>query len=708
MQKTIFLLTATAWLFTACTPMEEKTKTLDYPKAQTVDVVDSYFGTDISDPYRWLENDTSAETNAWVDAENAVTKSYLDQIPFRQGMKDRLQKLWNYPKIGLPFKKGDFWYFYKNDGLQAQSILYQIANLDTEPQVFINPNEFSIDGTIALAGLSFSKNGQYCAYSISKGGSDWNEIFVMDVASKKLLADHIQWVKFSGISWFKDGFFYGRFPAPKDGDALKGKNLNQMVYYHQVGTEQDADELKYKNDEFPERMYWIGATKDERFLMLGAEDPNNRGNSLSYKKADAQDWTVVENGFEYQIGIVGNIGDTIFIETNQDAPKNRVYSVQATDLEQKQTEVVAEKEDVLQGAVVKGKYLITSYLHNASSEAFVLNADGSLKHQVSLPGIGDLSGFNGDDETLTLFYSFSSFTIPSLTYQYDIEQNLSTLYRKSELDFNMDDYETQQVFFASKDGTQIPMFIVSKKGIELNGLNPTMLYGYGGFNISLTPSFSVDRLLWLEQGGIYVQVNLRGGGEFGEAWHEAGTKLNKQNVFDDFIAAAEYLISNKYTSSPYLAISGRSNGGLLVGATMTQRPDLMKVAFPGVGVLDMLRYHKFTIGYYWADDYGTSDDSIQFGNLIQYSPLHNLHEGTCYPSTLIVTADHDDRVFPAHSFKFAAQLQAVQSCAKPTLIRIDKNAGHGAGKPTEMIIQDKVDMWAFAFYEMGITPQYDK
>ncbi len=710
MQKTLIFFIITAWLFTSCNTMtkENNKEQIHYPKAKKGNVVDNYFGTKVADPYRWLEDDNSVETKKWVDAENKVTADYLNTIPFRKQMKERLEKLWNYPKIGTPFKKGDNWYYYKNNGLQAQSVLYTMKTLNGEASIFIDPNKFSDDGTIALSDLSFSKDGKYCAYSISKGGSDWNEIYVMDVDSKRLLDDHIKWVKFSGINWFNKGFFYGRFPAPKSGNALKGKNLNQMVYYHKIGDSQENDELKYKDDEHPDRMYSIYATKDESILILSGEDPNYRGNMISYKKADKKDWTKIQETFDNKIYIVGNIGNDVFFNTNIDAPNNRVFKINITDPMQKRVDVIGEKKDVMQGISVKGKYLIAYYLHNASAQAFVYNANGSLKHKIKLPGIGNIGGISGDEKTMTLFYSFTSFTIPSLSYKYDIEKNTSTLFRKSGLDFNMENYETKQVWYTSKDGTKVPMFLVYKKGIKLNGKNPTMLYGYGGFDISLPPSFSVDRLLWLEQGGIYAQANLRGGGEFGEAWHEAGTKLNKQNVFDDFIAAANYLIDNKYTSSDYLAISGRSNGGLLVGATMTQRPDLMKVAFPGVGVLDMLRYHKFTIGYYWADDYGTSDDSIQFNNLIKYSPLHNLHEGTCYPSTLIVTADHDDRVFPAHSFKFAARLQEVQSCNKPTLIRIDKNAGHGAGKPTEMLIQDKVDMWAFAFYEMGINPEYKK
>ncbi len=699
----------TAWLFTSCNTMNKNTNTKNmriYPIVERGKVVDNYFGTKVPDPYRWLEDDNSKQTKIWVDAENKFTASYLDRIPFRAAMKKRLEKLWNYPKESTPFKKGKYWYYYKNNGLQAQSVLYQMNDLNSKATVFIDPNKFSKDGTVALSVLSFSKDGKFCAYSISKGGSDWNEIYVMDVDKKLLLNDTIKWVKFSGINWYKNGFYYGRFPMPEKGNALKGKNLHQMVYFHKIGTPQSDDILAYKDDAHPDRMYSIYATKDETFLILSGEDPAYRGNMLSYKKADAKQWISVQADYNSQLSVIGNIGETLYFQTNNNAPNGKVFRINSNDKSQTHISTIAETTDVLQGTSIKGDYLFAEYLHDASSLAIIYNADGSKKQEVKLPGLGSISGFSGDDKTLTLFYSFTSFTVPNLSYKYDIKTNKSTLYHKSALDFNMNDYETKQVFYPSKDGTMIPMFIVYKKGIVLNGHNPTMLYGYGGFDISLPPNFSVDRLLWLEQGGIYAQANLRGGGEYGEKWHEAGTKLNKQNVFDDFIAAAKYLIQNSYTSPQYLAISGRSNGGLLVGATMTQRPDLMHVAFPGVGVLDMLRYHKFTIGYYWADDYGTSDDSIQFENLIRYSPLHNLHQGQCYPSTLIVTADHDDRVFPAHSFKFAAELQHDQGCNKPCLIRIDKNAGHGAGKPTEMVIQDKVDMWSFAFYEMGLRPNY--
>lgn len=694
-------------ILNSCNTMNSKKEKLNYPVAVKDSVVDNYFGTMVPDPYRWLEDDNSEATAQWVDAENKVTLDYLSNIPFRAAMKERLEKLWNYPKTGLPFKKGDFWYVYKNNGLQAQYVIYQMDSLNGEPRVFLDPNTFSEDGTIALGGASFSEDGKYCAYSISKGGSDWREVFIIDVANNTKMADHIQWVKFSGTSWLGDGFFYGRYPESKDGDLLKAKNHNQMIYFHKVGTPQSEDALIFKDDINPERMYYYGTTKDERFIFRSAESPNDMGNALYFKRNGDEEFIPISESFEHSTSLIGNIGDTLFIQTNKDASNYKVYAILASN-PSKPIEIIPESKDVLQGCQVFGNYLIAYYLHNAASQAFVFNPDGSLKNTVELPGIGTLGGFSGDEKSMKIFYQFSSYTIPGLSYDYNIETNISTLYKKSELDFDMEGYETKQIFYKSKDGTEVPMFIVYKKGMELNGKNPTMLYGYGGFNISLTPGFSVDRLLWLEQGGVYAVANLRGGGEFGEAWHKAGTKLNKQNVFDDFIAAANYLINNKYTSSEFLAISGRSNGGLLVGATMTQRPDLMKVAFPGVGVMDMLRYHKFTIGYFWANDYGTSDDSIQFNNLIKYSPLHSLKEGVCYPSTLIVTADHDDRVFPAHSFKFAARLQEVQSCNKPTLIRIDKNAGHGAGKPTEMVIQDKVDMWSFAFYEMGLTPKYSK
>jgi prolyl oligopeptidase len=704
-------LVALILLFSACNTMEEKG--LDYPEARKDTVVDNYFGTDVPDPYRWLEDDNSDETAQWVDAENQVTSAYLDSIPFREAMRKRLEKLWNYPKTGTPFKKGDFWYFYKNDGMQAQYVLYQMDAVDGEHRVFLDPNTLSEDGTVALAGMSFSEDGNYCAYSISRSGSDWNEIFVYDVINKQLLDDHIHWVKFSGMNWLGNGFYYGRFPEPGEGDAISGQNTHQEVYYHKIGTDQSKDTPVFKDFDHPTRMHYVGTTKDESIMILGASDPNHKGNAIYFKKVasdmamnDISGLIPVDTTFEYEFGIIGNIGDTLYIKTNKDAPKYKVMAMMASQPEKGMFEVIPESEDVLQGVSLFGNYIFTNYLHDAYDMALVFNPDGSMKHKVELPGIGSAGGFGGDEESMTIFYSFNSFTVPGLSYKYDVENNISELYKKSQLDFNMDDYETKQVFYTSKDGTKIPMFLTYKKGIELNGKNPTMLYGYGGFNISLTPGFSVDRLLWLEQGGVYAQANLRGGGEYGEDWHMAGTQLKKQNVFDDFIAAAEYLIAEGYTTTPYLAISGRSNGGLLVGACMTQRPDLFRVAFPGVGVLDMLRYHKFTIGHYWAVDYGTSDDEEQFNNLIKYSPLHNLKQGTCYPSTLIVTADHDDRVFPAHSFKFAAALQENHSCANPVLIRIDKNAGHGAGKPTAMIIADKVDQWSFAFFEMGIIPIY--
>ncbi len=701
----VLSLTLLGFLFlNSCKQTENAEIIMKYPVSKKVDTVDIYFGTNVADPYRWLEDDNSEETKAWVDSQNVITFDYLSKIPFRDSLKSIIQNMWNYPKFGLPFKKGDFWYQYKNDGLQAQSVLYQLDSPDGKAKVFLDPNTFSADGTIALAGLSFSEDGKYCAYSISKGGSDWNEIFVIEVASNTKLDDHLEWIKFSGISWKGDGFYYSSFPKPTDNEVLKAKNLNQKVYFHKIGTSQGTDVLTYEQPAKPERMWGVGTTDDEKFLILSGSDPNFKGNSLSYKSSDSKGgFVTVEESFDYDCYIAGNVGDTVYVKTNKNAPNNKVYAF-VKGKETKIFDILPEKKDVLESVMIFGKYIIATYLHDASSQAFVYDFDGKLKHQINLPGIGTLSGFGGDEKSMTIFYSFTSFTMPNTSFSYDIEKNESKVFQKPDLKFNSSDYETKQVFYTSKDGTKIPMFLVYKKGLKLDGNNPTMLYGYGGFNVNLTPSFSVDRMVWIDNGGVYAQPTLRGGGEYGEEWHQAGTQLNKQNVFDDFITAAEYLISNKYTSKDYLAISGRSNGGLLVGACMVQRPDLFKVAFPGVGVLDMLRYHKFTIGYYWAADYGTSDDSIQFANLIKYSPLHNLKEGVCYPSTLIVTADHDDRVFPAHSFKFAARLQEVQGCNKPVIIRIDKNAGHGAGKPTDMVISDKADQWAFAFFEMGIKP----
>lgn len=706
MKKTIIFMAVISLFAISC---KQKQSRIIYPATTKGDVVDNYFGTEVSDPYRWLEDDNSAETKAWVEAENAVTFGYLEQIPFRESIKKRLTEIWDYPKYGLPYKRGDFWYYSKNDGLQQQSVIYQMDKLDGDARVFLDPNTFSEDGTVALSGLTFSKNGKYAAYSISSGGSDWREVFIIDVAKGEKMPDHLQWIKFSGMSWLGDGFFYSRYDKPAEGDELKGKNINNKVYFHKVGTSQDADELVYQDAENPLNMWNMYTTYDESIVVLSGSTPSTRGNSLYYKKANDKKgaFVPIEESFDFQTYVVDNIGNTLFVMSNKEAPKNKLFALNIEDKKQVRKEILAEADDVLDGVSIVGGKIIANYMHNAASQAFVFSIYGELIHEVDFPGLGSVSEFTGDKESSIAFYSFTSFTFPNIAYKYDVATNKSEIYRNSEIDFDINQYETKQVFYSSKDGTQIPMFITHKKDLELNGENPTLLYGYGGFNISLMPSFSVANLVFLENGGIYAMPNLRGGGEFGEDWHQAGTQLKKQNVFDDFIAAAEYLIDNKYTNSDKLAIRGGSNGGLLVGACMTQRPELFKVALPAVGVMDMLRYHKFTIGYYWAPDYGTSEDSTHFSNLINYSPLHNITEGVNYPATFITTADHDDRVVPAHSFKFAAELQAKQAGNAPVLIRIETKAGHGAGKSTDQIIDENTDMWAFVFYNLGMTPFYN-
>lgn len=707
MKNHILLAMAIIFGLSACNQKQEKM--LNYPISQRVDTVDIYHGIEVADPYRWLEDDNSDSTKAWVNKQNKVTNDYLAEIPFRQKIQDRLTQIWDYPKYGMPFKKGDYWYFYKNNGLQAQYVIYQMESLDGEPVVFLDPNTFSEDGTVALSGLSFSKDGKLCTYSLSSGGSDWREIFVMDVETKTKLKDHLKWIKFSGMSWYKDGFYYSRYDEPKEGDELKGVNENSKIYYHKAGTAQSADQLVYEDKENPKFSWYMGTTEDEKYLILSGNNPSARGNSLYFKKAGDSKaaFIAIQEDFEHKTYVLDNEGEELFIMTNKNAPRNRVYKIN-TNKPSESKEVIPQTTDVLDNVGMAGGKLLVSYMHDASSKAYVYNLDGSLEHQIKLPAIGSISGFSGDKESNTAFYSFTSFTYPSMTFKYDIKNNKTEIFRKSGIDIDIDQFETKQIFYTSKDGTKVPMFIVHKKGLELNGQNPTLLYGYGGFNVSLTPFFSISNLVLLENGGVYALPNIRGGGEYGEEWHQGGTQLNKQNVFDDFIAAAEYLIENGYTSSEKLAIRGGSNGGLLVGACMTQRPELFKVAIPQVGVMDMLRYHKFTIGYYWVPDYGSSDDKIQFENLIKYSPLHNIKARTCYPATMITTADHDDRVVPAHSFKFAAELQSKQSCANPTIIRIETKAGHGAGKSTEKVIEEATDIWSFMFYNMGVLAYPEK
>ncbi len=682
---------------------------IKYPEAKRVDQVDDYFGTKVADPYRWLEDDNSDETAEWVKAENKVTFGYLEKIPFRDKIKERLKKIWDYPKYGVPFKKGENYFYFKNDGLQNQSVLYIQKGLDGKPEVFLDPNKLSEDGTVALAGVSVSKDGKYFAYSIARSGSDWNEVFFMDVESKEKLKDHLKWVKFSGMSWKDDGVYYSRYDAPKEGDELSGKNEYHKVYYHKVGTSQNDDILIYENKKYPLRNYYAGTTEDESYLIL-TETESTSGNSLYVRKEDSdkKDFILIAKGFDYDYNVIDNIDNMLLVYTNYEAPRYKLVMIDPEKPDVKNwKDVIPEQKDVLQSVSLIGGKIVAEYMHDAASRAYIYKYDGKQIGELSLPGIGSMGGLSGKKDENTAFYSFTSFTFPSTIYKYDISKNKSEVYRKPEIDFDGTRYETKQVFYESKDGTKIPMFIIHKKGLKLNGSNPAYLYGYGGFNISLTPSFSLTRLILLENNFVVAIANLRGGGEYGEEWHKAGTKFRKQNVFDDFIAAAEYLIKDGYTSSKKLAIAGGSNGGLLVGACMTQRPDLFKVALPAVGVLDMLRYHKFTIGWAWATDYGTSEESDEmFKYLYEYSPVHNVKKGTCYPATLITTADHDDRVVPAHSFKFAAELQAKQLCDNPVLIRIETKAGHGGGKPTSKIIEEYTDVWSFMMYNLGVEPKY--
>jgi prolyl oligopeptidase len=681
---------------------------LQYPKTEKGDVIDDYFGTKVADPYRWLEDENSQKTKDWIEAENKVTFDYLAKIPFREKIKKRMEEILNYPKYTAPQKVGKYYLFYKNDGLQNQSVLYIQEGPSGAPRVFLDPNSFSPDGTIALDGIYPSNDDKYLAYAISKSGSDWREFFVMDIETGKKLNDHIEWAKFSGASWWKNGFFYSRFDEPKD-KAFTGSNDFMKVYYHKLGTDQNNDELISQDKANGKRMHYCAATEDERYVQLYINEGGHKGNLLYVKDTEHPEkgFIPVVTEFGWEVNVIESEGEKLYIQTNMNAPKNKVVVTSIADPTPKNwKDVIPEQKEVLENvSMVDGK-LITTYMKDASHHVFTHDLNGKLLAEVKLPTLGSVGGFGGKKHDKEVFYTFTSFTYPSTIYRYDIEKNSSVLFRKSEVKFNPDEYEAKQIFYKSKDGTRIPMFIVHKKGLKLDGKNPAYLYGYGGFNISLTPGFSTLRLILLENGAVFAMANLRGGGEYGEEWHEAGTKLKKQNVFDDFIAAAEYLINEKYTSKDHLAIAGGSNGGLLVGAVMTQRPDLCKVALPAVGVMDMLRFHKFTIGYGWSRDYGNSDSLADFQNLYKYSPLHNLHEGVNYPATLITTADHDDRVVPAHSFKFAATLQEKHRGPNPVLIRIETKAGHGSGKPISKIIEESADEFSFLFYNIGVTPKY--
>jgi prolyl oligopeptidase len=673
---------------------------LSYPVAKKVDQTDDYHGTRVADPYRWLEDANSAETKAWVDAENQVTQSWLAQIPQREAIRQRLTQLWNYERYSVPYKEGGRYFFSRNDGLQNQSVLYTMKSLQDTPRLLLDPNTLAADGTVALAGTAVSPDGKLLAYSTAASGSDWNEIRVRDVDTGRDLEDHIQWVKFSSTAWTHDGkgFFYSRYDAPKEATKLADVNYFQKLYFHKLGTPQSADVLVYDRPDEKEWGFGGATTDDGRYLLITATKGTAHKYRVFYKDLGKPDSKVVPliDNFEAAYDFVDNVGSVFYFVTDRNAPRKRVVAI---DLKKPQEAnwktVVPEDRQTLVSSHMVNNQLVNEYLADARSVVKVVDLKGKAVREIALPGIGSVSGFGGKRGDTETFYSFTGFTTPTTIYRLDMKSGAGGVFRQPKVAFDPAGYETRQQFYTSRDGTRVPMFIVSKKGLKLDGSNPTYLYGYGGFNISLTPGFSPANLAWMEMGGVYVVANLRGGGEYGEAWHEAGTKLKKQNVFDDFIGAAEWLVNNKVTSPARLAIGGGSNGGLLVGAAMTQRPDLFGAAIPQVGVMDMLRFHKFTIGWAWTSDYGSSENADEFKALVKYSPLHNLKPGTCYPATMITTADHDDRVVPAHSFKFAATAQAAQAGGNPVIIRIDTKAGHGAGKPTSKQIEEVADRWGF-------------
>ena len=677
-----------------------------YPETAKVDTTDTYFGNPVPDPFRWLEDDRSEATGDWVKSQNAVTFGYLDQIPFRNALKQRLEKLWNYEKVSTPFKEGNYTYFYKNDGLQDQYVLYRRKIENGMEEVFLDPNTFSSDGTTSLSGVSFTKDGSLAAYSISEGGSDWRKVIVMNTETKEIVADTITDVKFSGVSWRgNEGFYYSSYDKP-NGSELSAKTDQHKVYFHALGTSQKQDQLIFGGNA-EEKHRYIGArvTEDQQFLVLSASNTTS-GNKLFVKDLSnpQANFIAIVDHEDSDTSVIENLGSTLYLLTNLNAPNQKIVTVDASDPTPAHwVDLIPETEHVL-SPNTGGGYFFTEYMVDAISKVLQYDYSGNLIREVELPGVGSVSGFGGKKEEQEFYFNFTNYSTPASAYKYHTETGKSSLYWKPNIDFNPEAYTSEQVFYTSKDGTQVPMIITYKSGLALTGKNPTILYGYGGFNISLTAGFSTSNAVWLEQGGIYAVPNIRGGGEYGKAWHDAGIKMSKQNVFDDFIAAAEYLIQEGYTSKEYLAIRGGSNGGLLVGAVMTQRPDLMQVALPAVGVLDMLRYHTFTAGAGWSYDYGTSLDSPEMFNYLKaYSPLHNVKPGTAYPATLITTADHDDRVVPAHSFKFAATLQENQNGLNPVLIRIETNAGHGAGTPISKTIEQGADIFAFTLYNMGFS-----
>ena len=705
MKKTIIALSSLS-LFVAC--VQEKSGqvviSVKYPQTKKVNQVDDYFGTKVEDPYRWLEDDNSAETKAWVDEENKVTFSYLDKIPFRDRVKKRLTQLWNYEKLSPPEKKAGMYFSFYNNGLQNQAVLCMQKNVTDARVELLDPNKLSADGTVSFSGWDVSKDGKYLAYGISKAGSDWVELHVLEISTKKELSDKIEWVKFSNISWYKNGFYYSRYDTPETGKALTKKNTGHKVYYHELGTLQDADKLVFADEAHPDRNFSATVTDDEKYLILSGSESTS-GNSLWVKeiKDPVNSWHKLVDNFGNDYNVIHNSGSNFYVLTNYKASNQRLLKINVSNAEETYwQEIIPQQKDLLEGVHYADRKFIASFMHDVASRMNIYDTLGILLNEVNLEGLCKVEGLSTADNDSMVFYTRATFTAPPSVYAYNIKENRNQVFFKPKTDFKSEEYETKQVFFPSKDGTRIPMFITCKKGIKQDGNNPCFVFGYGGFNIFYAPEYRTDRALFLEAGGIYCVPGIRGGGDYGEDWHKAGTKCQKQHVFDDFIAACDYLVAEKYTSHEKLAIHGRSNGGLLIGAIMTERPDIAKVCIPTVGVLDMLRFHLFTIGRSWSIDYGCSENKDEFACLYKYSPLHNIKK-TNDPATLILTGDHDDRVVPAHSFKFAATLQANQTGNEPVIIRIDKNAGHGSGKPTAKQIDEFGDMWSFVFYNLGVN-----
>ncbi|NSW44456.1 MAG: S9 family peptidase [Bacteroidales bacterium] len=681
-------------------------KKIIYPETKKVDTIDTYFGIKVPDPYRWLENDTAPEVKAWVENQNKVTFDYLKAIPYRDKIKERITKLFNYEKRSTPFKEGNLYFYYKNDGLQNQSVLYTTPDINQPGNILLDPNNLSSDGTVALNSIAISPDGKILAFAIAKAGSDWNEIYFKEIKSGKMLPDTLHWVKFSGIAWFNNGIYYSGYSQPEKGKELSQSNKFHKLFYHKLGTPQSQDVIVMEKPSEPFQNFFANNTSDNQILCIYEEKAGELGNALhiiNLNNTKPIIQTLIAD-FKYQYSVIDHKDNFIYLKTNENANNYKVIRINMNQLHQTET-IIPETNDVINDVNISKNNIVVTYMHNAHSILKVFDLQGKFLYEIELPCIGTVNSFNTDIDDDIAFYDFTSFNYPTTIFKINLKTQASEIWFKPQIDFNESDYEVKQVFYESKDKTKIPMFIVHKKGIALNGKNPTLLYGYGGFNISLTPSFSTTRLVWLEQGGVLAIANLRGGGEYGEKWHLAGTKLKKQNVFDDFIAAAEYLIAQKYTSPDYLAIQGGSNGGLLVGAVTNQRPELFKVALPAVGVMDMLRFHKFTIGWSWTTDYGSSDNKEEFEALYQYSPIHNIKENTNYPAILVTTADHDDRVVPAHSFKYIATLQEKCKGKNPVLIRIETQAGHGGGKPTAKIIEETADIYAFTFFNMGIEPK---